>query len=615
MCVIEHRRSYEKVNSELKSNTYLLRGERMMQQNSGWFQLESQNQTGSSNKKSSGSAPDQLIEQKMQEMRTNVGHSNASSGQSPYSGNMPETHQQQVNPPNQGYSELYHSTQSDTMAKGFDPNIQGMMPNQPENLFGGAGMSWDNQTYSMHTPVMPTENTSWKHEKSDESTALWDDNRILHTRHSQTVGERGPVLHQDSTLHEALEIFVSDKILERPVHVKGFGAFGTFQTTNSMRQYTKLSFLQTRGQQVPVMVRFSLAVSNKGTPDTARGVKGFSTKFYTPEGVFDLLCNHIPVLFVRDGIRFPEAFTSLFPSPVNNLVDPQRFWKFVASAPEATHFLTWLYTDVGTVKSFRHIPGHSVNTFVWRNAEGARCYVKYHWIPVAGEEYITQQEAVTLAGINPDIAGQDLFDTIAAGTPVQYELRVQLMNPSDESRLPYDPLDCTKVWDERQYPLMPVGILTLNRNPDDYMEQVEKVAFSPTNLLEGAELSDDKLLQARANIYWDSQRRRLGENFRSIPVNHQENWTPDDLVTSGVGTSAEGHLVRSEIAKPDNFTQAGERYHALSPEGQNHLVDNLAADLSHASGETQRVVLGYLYNASAELGQRVAEQIMAYPKQ
>jgi len=318
------------------------------------------------------------------------------------------------------------------------------------------------------------------------------------------------------------------------------------------------------------------------------------------------------VLFVRDGIRFPQAFTSFFPSPVNNLIDPQRFWRFVASAPEAMHFVTWLYSDVGTIKSFRHIPGHSVNTFVWRNAQGVRCYVKYHWFPLAGEETITQQEATTLAGLNPDFAGQDLYDTIAAGRPVQYELRVQLMDPDDESRLPYDPLDCTKIWDERQYPLMPVGVMTLNRNPDNYMEQVEKVAFSPSNLLEGAELSDDKLLQARANIYWDSQRRRLGENFRGIPVNHQENWTPDALVTSGVGTSTEGRLVRSEISKPDNFTQAGERYQSLSPMGKDHLVDNLGADLAHVSGETQRVVLNYLHNASAELGQRVAEQISAY---
>ena len=301
--------------------------------------------------------------------------------------------------------------------------------------------------------------------------------------HSQTVGERGPVLEQDTILHETLETFVHTKIIERPVHVKGFGAFGYFETVYSMAKYTKLCFLQNPGQQVPVTVRFSLAVSNKGTPDTSRNVRGFSTKFYTEEGIFDLVCNHIPVFLVRDAIRFPESIQAFLPSPVNNLMDPERFWSFIARAPESTHFVVRLYSDAGTVKSFRHMPGHSVNTYVWRNGQGVRSYVKYHWVPYAGEQYIDSQEAARWNGENPDIAGQDLYDAIAKGKPVVYGLYVQLMNPKDETILPYDPLDDTKVWDERQYPLIPVGRMTLNRNPDNYMEQVEKVAFSPSNLI------------------------------------------------------------------------------------------------------------------------------------
>lgn len=432
------------------------------------------------------------------------------------------------------------------------------------------------------------------------------------TLHSQTVGERGLVLEQDNILHETLEIFAHTKIIERPVHVKGFGAFGYFQAMQSMKQFTRLSFLQTPGQQVPVMVRFSLAVSTKGTPDTSRNARGFSTKFYTKDGIFDLLCNHIPVLFVRDGIRFPEAISAFSPSPANNLMNPERFWSFVARAPEAMHFVVWLYSDVGTIKSLRHIRGFGVNTYVWMNAEGVRRYVKYHWIPLAGEQYIDRQEAAMLAGMNPDIAGLDLYNTIAAGNTVQHELRVQLMDPQDENRLPFDPLDCTKVWDEQKYPLLPVGRLTLNRNPDNYMEQVEKVAFSPSNLLDGAELSDDKLLQGRANIYWDSQRRRLGPDFRNIPVNHQENWSPDVLVTSGAGRHVEGRLVREELSKADNFTQAGQRYLSLPAAQRDHLVDNLAADLAAVSVQTRNIVLGYLYSASAELGERVAARIATY---
>lgn len=427
--------------------------------------------------------------------------------------------------------------------------------------------------------------------------------------YSQTVGESGPVLEQDNILHETLETFIHAKILERPVHVKGFGAFGYFETVYSMAKYTKLCFLQNPGQQVPVTVRFSFAVSNKGTPDTSRNVRGFSTKFYTEAGIFDLVFNHIPVFLVRDAMRFPEAIQALSPSPVNNLMDPERFWRFVARAPESTHFVVRLYSDAGTVKSFRHMPGHSVNTYVWRNGQGVRSYVKYHWIPYAGEQYIDSQEAARWSGKNPDIAGQDLFDAIAKGKSVEYGLYVQLMNPEDESILPYNPLDATKVWDERQYPMIPVGRMVLNRNPDNFMEQVEKVAFSPSNLLEGAELSDDKLLQGRANIYWDSQRRRLGPDFRKIPINHQKDWSPASLVTSGNGRYVEGHLVRSDLSKQDDFAQAGQFYHALSPVQQEHLVHNLSADLVGITEETRRIVLTYLHNASPELGERVGRQI------
>jgi len=427
--------------------------------------------------------------------------------------------------------------------------------------------------------------------------------------HSQTVGERGPVLEQDSVLHEKLETFIHSKLLERPVHAKGYGAFGCFQTVHAMTAYTKLCFLQNPGQQVPVAVRFSLAVSNKGTPDTSRNVRGFATKFYTDHGVFDLVCNHIPVFAVRDAMRFPEFISAFSPSPVNSLIDPERLWSFVARAPECTHFLVRLYSDAGTVKSLQHIPGHSVNTYVWKNAQGVRTYVKYHWMPLAGVQYIDRQESARLACENPDYAGQDLFDALNAGKPFEYGLYVQLMNPQDESYLPYDPLDNTKIWDERQYPLQPVGRMVLNSNPDHYMEQVEKLAFSPSNLLEGAELSDDKLLQGRANIYWDSQRRRLGPDFRKIPINHQQNWMPESLVTSGNGRFVEGRLVRSDIPKQDDFTQAGQYYHALAPLQQERLVDNLASDLAGISPETQNIVLSHLYQASSELGERVARQI------
>lgn len=372
-----------------------------------------------------------------------------------------------------------------------------------------------------------------------------------------------------------------------------------------MSEHTKLSFLQHSNEKVPVMVRFSLAVSTKGTPDTARNVRGFSTKFYTKEGIFDLLCNHIPVFSVRDPMRFPETIQALSPSPKNNLLDPNRFWSFVARAPESIHFVVHLYSDNGTAKSFRRIPGHSVNTYVWRNAEGNRKYVKYHWYPFEGVQSITNEEANKLAAENPDYSGKDLYDAIANGKPVEYGLYVQLMDPKDEAHLSYDPLDDTKAWDEKAYPLIPVGKMVLNKNPENYMEQVEKVAFSPSNLLNGAELSDDKMLQGRANIYSDSQRRRIGPEFRKLAINQQQDWTPANQITSGDGRYVEGKLERTSIPKQDDFTQAGEFYAKLQPIEKEHLAENLASDLKVISDDIRKVVLGYFHNVSADLVKRI----------
>ncbi|MEW9181047.1 catalase [Bacillus mycoides] len=423
--------------------------------------------------------------------------------------------------------------------------------------------------------------------------------------HSQTVGSRGHILKQDNVLHEALQEFIHEKILERPVHAKGFGAFGYFQTIYPMSEHTKLSFLQNSNEKIPVMVRFSLAVSTKGTPDTSRNVRGFATKFYTKEGVFDLLCNHLPVFSVRDPMRFPETINALLPSPRNNLIDPDRFWSFVARAPESIHFVVRLYSDAGTAKSLRHIPGHSVNTYVWRNAQGYRKYVKYHWYPFEGVQFITSEEANKLAAENPDYSGKDLYDAIEAGKAVEYGLYVQLMDPKDETYLSYDPLDDTKVWDEKEYPLIPVGKMVLNKNPENYKEQVEKVAFSPSNLLDGAELSDDKMLQGRANIYSDSQRRRIGPEFRKIAINQQQNWTPANQATSGDGRYVEGKLERASITKKDDFGQPGEYYAKLSQIEKEHLAENLASDLKVISNDIRKVVLGYFHEVSADLAKRI----------
>nr|WP_137730436.1 catalase [Lysinibacillus sp. SGAir0095] len=427
--------------------------------------------------------------------------------------------------------------------------------------------------------------------------------------HSQTVGKRGPILEQDNIEHETLQTFIHEKITERPVHVKGWGAFGYFETLYSMSNYTSLSFLQQPGTRVPVFVRFSLAVSTKGTPDTSRNVRGFSTKFYTEEGIFDLICNHIPVFSVRDPIRFPEAIKAFLPSPKNNLIDPTRYWSFVARAPESLLFTLLVYSNLGTVKSLRHLPGYSVNTYVWKNDEGKRHYIKYTWSPMAGQQYIRNDEAVKLAGENPDIAGQDLYNAIENGEHVEYRLYVQVIDPDKSKDLPYDPLDDTKIWDQKQFPFHPVGRMVLNKNPDNYMEQVEKAAFSPSNLLNGAELSDDKMLQGRANVYWDSQRNRIGPDFRNVPVNKQADWWPGDLVTSGNGRFVEGELQRADLEKQDDFTQAGLFYKSLSEGQQNDLIDNMAHGLTTVSSDVFNLIYQYMNNASPDLARKLNKAV------
>ena len=437
---------------------------------------------------------------------------------------------------------------------------------------------------------------------------------IKEAAHSGALEEQVPALPLSAELRETLEAFVRSKTIDQVVHTKGFGAFGYFEPTHSMQQYTSADIFQFPGPQTPVLTRFSLAISNKGTPDTKRNIRGFSTKFYAKDSVFDLLCNHIPVFPVRDAIRFPEAIQAFLPSPKNNLSDPERFWGFVARAPEATHFVTWLYSDVGTIKSFRHMRGYGVNTYVWKNAAGKRHYIKYHWIPMAGEVYIDRQEATLLAGTEPDIAGRDLYDTIARGTPVEYELCVQAMDPADAAALPYDPLDDTKVWDEWQYPLLPVGKLVLGRNPDDYIEQIEKAAFSPSNLLDGIEFSQDRMLQGRSFIYQNAQRHRLEPESHRIPTDREAGFAPGQPVTGGEGQDVEDKEMWSELPKTDHFTQAGERYHALSTGAQERLADNIASELHLVSNETQATVLGYFRQASEELALRVRQQMERYAK-
>ena len=463
---------------------------------------------------------------------------------------------------------------------------------------------------------------------------------ISENQNSLTVGERGPVLLQDVQFIEKLAHFDRERIPERVVHAKGAGAHGYFEVYKSMAPYTKAKFLQIPKKKTPVFVRFSTVTGGRGSADTVRDPRGFAVKFYTEEGNYDLVGNNLPVFFIRDAIKFPDMIHAFKGAPDSNMPSSSsahnRFWDFISLTPESTHMITWVFSDRGTPKSYRMMEGFGVNTYVWVNAKGKAVYVKYHWKPKLGVHTLDRHEATKLAGVDPDYLTRDLRDTIASGGEVEYELNVQLMDIADELKQDFDPLDATKTWPEDKFPLMPVGKMVLNRNPKNFFTEVEQAAFCPASIVPGIEFSPDKLLQGRTFSYADTQRYRLGANYLQLPINHplvqvnnnqrdgamqtgefsgQVNYEPSSLADSMLKDAPsdvsrvhriEGEVTRQKINLTNDFTQAGERYRSLSKMDQEHLVDNLIADLIHIDKPIQQRIIENLTKADIGFGKFVA---------
>lgn len=444
-----------------------------------------------------------------------------------------------------------------------------------------------------------------------------DDNNSL------TVSNTGPMMMTDTHFLEKLAHFSRERIPERVVHAKGTGAFGYFRPYQSMSRYTSADFLKDADTVTKVFVRFSTVIGSKGSADTVRDPRGFAVKFYTNQGNYDIVGNDLPVFFIRDAIKFPDVIHSLKPSPDTNLKNPERFWDFISMTPEATHMITWLYSDRGTIKDYAHVDGFGVNTFIWVNANSERFYIKYHFKTLQGIETISRKEAERLAGSDPDIAVRKLHEHIQSGDFPKYELCVQIMCIEDADSLRFDPLDDTKTWPEDEFPLYKVGLLTLNENPVNFFAQVEQAAFCPSNLVPGIEFSNDKMLQGRSFSYVDAQRYRLGVNFASLPVNkplvpvnnNQQdgfmtyeikndpiNYSPNSLAGNVPKNAplkpvtpafAKGPIVRAPITKEENFYQAGEHYRSLSMSEQAALCENIAVELAFCRSDIVKRVLSY----------------------
>jgi catalase len=464
---------------------------------------------------------------------------------------------------------------------------------------------------------------------------------VADNQNSLTVGERGPVLLQDVQFIEKMAHFDRERVPERVVHAKGAGAHGYFQVYRNMSPYTKAKFLQNPDKKTPVFVRFSTVTGGRGSADTVRDPRGFAVKFYTEEGNYDLVGNNLPVFFIRDAIKFPDMVHAFKGAPDSNMPSASSshdsFWDFISLTPESTHMIIWLFSDRGTPKSYRMMEGFGVNTYKWVNAEGKAFYVKYHWKPKLGVQTIDRHEATKLAGEDPDYLTRDLWNAIASGEEVEFELNVQFMKIEDELKQDFDPLDPTKTWPEDKFPLTPVGKMVLNRNPNNFFAEVEQAAFCPASIIPGIEFSADKLLQGRTFSYADTQRHRLGPNYLQIPVNcpvvevnnsqrdgsmqigkysGPVNYEPATIaggspVESSSGTqsvySVEGEVIKKKISKTNDFQQAGEKYRSLSKIEREHLVDNLIADLTPIEKQIQQRVIANLTKANPELGKSVAK--------
>jgi len=461
---------------------------------------------------------------------------------------------------------------------------------------------------------------------------------VASDEHSLTVGPDGPILLQDTYLIEQMAMFNRERIPERQPHAKGGGAFGRFEVTNDVSQYTKAAVFQP-GTRTDVLVRFSTVAGERGSPDTWRDPRGFAVKFYTTEGNYDMVGNNTPVFFVRDPMKFQHFIRSQKRRADSNLRDHDMQWDFWTLSPESAHQVTWLMGDRGIPKTWRNMNGYSSHTYMWVNAEGAKYWVKYHFKTDQGIEFLTQEEADRLAGEDADYHTRDLYRAIERGECPSWTLKMQIMPFEDAPNYRFNPFDLTKVWPHGDYPLVEVGRMTLDRNPTDYHTEIEQAAFEPHNLVPGIGPSPAKMLLARLFSYADAHRPRSGTNYRQLPGNAPQSpvnsyskdgpmryrnvsdpvYAPNskggpkaDAARYGepAGWFTSGEMVHSAYtlhAEDDDWGQAGTMVReVLDDAARDRLVSNVTGHLSQGVSEPvlQRA-FEYWRNIDKEIGDRI----------
>ncbi len=460
---------------------------------------------------------------------------------------------------------------------------------------------------------------------------------------SLTAGPVGPILLHDHYLIEKMAQFNRERVPERVVHAKGGGAYGAFQVTNDVSQFTKADLFQP-GKKTELLIRFSTVAGELGTPDTWRDPRGFAVKFYTEQGNYDLVGNNTPVFFVRDPIKFQDFIRSQKRRPDTHLRDNDMQWDFWTLSPESAHQVTWLMGDRGIPKTWRHMNGYGSHTYLWENAGGEKFWIKYHFKTDQGIEFLTQSDADRIAGLDPDTHLRDLYGSIERGEYPTWTLHVQVMPFEAAWDYRFNPFDLTKVWPHRDYPLIEVGRMTLNRNPENYHVHIEQAAFEPSNLVPGIGVSPDKMLLGRIFSYPDTHRYRIGPNYAQLPPNRPHvpvhSYAKDgpmrfeasrtaavyapnsyggpaadpSLWGDPLGWEVAGRMVREAYPlhrEDDDWGQAGTLVRqVLDDAARDRLVSNVAGHLSNGvSAPVLERAFQYWRNIDKALGDRIATAV------
>ena len=446
-------------------------------------------------------------------------------------------------------------------------------------------------------------------------------------QNSLTAGPRGPLLIQDWQLFEKHAHFNRERIPERVVHAKGSGAYGTLTITNDISKYTKAKIFSAVGKKTECFLRFSTVAGERGAADAERDVRGFAMKFYTDEGNWDLVGNNTPVFFVRDPYKFSDFIHTQKRDPKTNLRSNTAMWDFWSLSPESLHQVTILFSDRGLPKTLRHMNGYGSHTYSFINSQNERFWVKFHFKTLQGIQCMTDEESTKLIGQDRESHQRDLFHAIEKGDFPKWRMMVQVMTEAQAEKTSYNPFDLTKVWPHKEFPLIEVGIMELNKNPENYFADVEQSAFSPANVVPGISQSPDKMLQFRIFSYADAHRYRLGVNYESLPVNkprvpantyHRDGSMRFDGNYGGAvnyePNSFDGPAEDSQFKEPplkisgevdrydhrkgnDDYTQAGNLYRLLPASEKERLHKAIAGAMSGVPKEIIERQLGHFAKA------------------